>query len=170
MPSNESMSDGQGASKGEVHDGLIEQLQAAIESTFESIVLPFEGVEVHDAEEGEENVTVRATINFDGDVEGHVLIHCTLSGAHDISRGMLMLEEGDPLELEDVQDAMGECANLVAGVLKRNAFDKTGEVRMSCPTVEVDAQVKQFPDPDAQLAYKLIRGVSAAEVWVRQPS
>ena len=156
-------------SSSEVPADLIAQLQKAIEATFESIVLPFEGVETSAAAEGgdNENVTVRATINFEGDVEGHVLIHCSLSGAHDISRGMLMLEEGDPLELEDVQDAMGECANMVAGVLKRNAFDDAGHVVMSCPVVEVDAPEMEFPSPDAQLAYRLNRGVSAAEVWIK---
>ena len=162
MQSNASTADG-----GSCQD-LIQQLQAAIETTFQSIVLPFEGVSVHDAADGEDAVRIRATITFEGDLEGHVLIHCSLSGAHDISRGMLMLEEGDPLELSDVVDAMGECANLVAGVLKRNAFDTAGTVKMSCPKVEVDAPEQVFPRPDAQLAYKLVRGVSAAEVWVNR--
>lgn len=156
-------------SNGSTADGeLIAQLQKAIETTFASIVLPFEGVGLEDAKDGGEGVRVRATIKFDGDLEGHVLLHCSLSGAHDISRGMLMLEEGDPLELNDVVDAMGECANLVAGVLKRNAFDTAGTVRMSTPKVEVDAPDAVFPRPDAQLAYKLVRGVSAAEVWVNK--
>ena len=156
---------------------LIEQLQRAIETTFESIVLPFQGVAMEDVESGSPSdeshngVRVRATIEFEGDIEGHVLIHCSLGGAHDISRGMLMLEEGDPLEIEDVVDAIGECANLVAGVLKRNAFDGAGEVRMGCPKVEVEPPEAVFPKPDAQLAYKLVRGVSAAimastsQVW-----
>lgn len=161
MRSNDSTSEA--ARSGE----LTRQLQTAIETTFASIVLPFEGVEV-EAAESDDAVRIRATVTFEGDLEGHVLIHCSLGGAHDISRGMLMLEEGDPLELSDVVDAMGECANLVAGVLKRNALDAAGTVRMSCPSVEIEGAHQAFPTPDAQLAYKLVRGVSAAEVWLKK--
>lgn len=71
MQSNES------TAKGGVTKDLIQQLQEAIETTFSSIILPFEGVQVQDAEDTEGAVRVRATITFEGDLEGHVLIHCS---------------------------------------------------------------------------------------------
>jgi CheY-specific phosphatase CheX len=109
--------------------------------------------------EVEEQVTIR----FNGDANGCVVLRCSLEGADNIARGLLMLEEGGFLELSAIRDALGECANMLAGSLKTKALDPVGSFKLGLPS---------FSDPmhagnmEGALVYRVAEGVMSVEVWL----
>ncbi len=108
---------------------------------------------------------IEATVEFQGTLVGAVVLRCTTEGAQDIARSFLMLEEGDPLEEDEMADALGECANMVAGTLKTKGLDPHGEFQLGIP------QLKKNETPPVGrhrgvLAYRLTQGVIALEIWL----
>lgn len=72
-------------------------------------------------------------IRFTGDLSGHLVLRCTLTCALNLARGMLMMDEDEALEIEAVRDALGECANILAGSLKTKVLDPKGEFHLGIP-------------------------------------
>lgn len=120
------------------------------------------GITINSVEQ--ERVAFEATVAFHGKPSGAVLLRCTPLGALDITRGLLMLEEGDPVSIEDIKDALGECANMLSGSLKARALDPTGEFTLGTPVIDahVDRGMKEHV---GSLIYQLASGCTAIEVW-----
>ncbi|MBK7877311.1 MAG: chemotaxis protein CheX [Planctomycetes bacterium] len=111
------------------------------------------------------NVSIEAVVGFSGPAHGAVVLRCSPEGAADIARGLLMLGEGDTVELAEVRDALGECANMVTGALKTRALDPHGDFRLTVPTIDTCVSVP-VPHHGGRLVYKLAQGSAAIEIWL----
>lgn len=112
------------------------------------------------------NVSIEAIVEFEGPAVGAVVLRCSPEGAADIARGLLMLGAGDTIELSEVHDALGECANMVTGALKTSALDPHGAFRLAVPRIDTQVSV-QHPHQAGRLVYELAQGSAAVEIWFR---
>lgn len=109
-----------------------------------------------------------AVVEFRGVLEGHVTIRCNADGALDIARGLLMLDAGDSsLSIEEINDALKECANMVTGHVKTRVLDPLGGCQLSVPFVNSVA-TSAAAARDRMLLYKLQQGVISVEIWRRE--
>lgn len=111
------------------------------------------------------NFALEAVVGFSGPAKGAVILRCTHEGAYDIARGLLMLGAGDTVEIAEVRDALGECANMVTGALKTRALDPHGEFRISLPTIDTKVD-SGMPVACGRLVYRLAQGCAAVEIWI----
>jgi CheY-specific phosphatase CheX len=114
---------------------------------------------------GSHEVSIEAVVEFRGMANGAVLLRCTHDSAADIARGLLMLGAEENVELAEVRDALGECANMVTGVLKRRALDPHGEFRLSLPKIGTHVG-NQMPLRMGTLVFKLAEGCTGVEIWL----
>ncbi len=98
---------------------------------------------------------LHAQVDFQGAHQGTLSIACDAPGAEDLARGLLMLGPDDPLAPEEVADALKECANMVAGVLKTRAFGSDGDARLSVPRLQA------APAPAGALVWRVRGGTMA---------
>ena len=162
-------------------DLLLETLKTSIEDTFSAMLIHFSEA-AHQVRPSEENhvkgcsadeeqhpleIEYESSVKFEGALNGAVVLRFSAHGAQDVARGLLMLEEGDALELEDICDALGECANLVSGALKNKVLDPVSQFTMSVPTTCGPlASGESTQGHGSTLAYHLTRGQLTAEVWL----
>lgn len=114
---------------------------------------------------GTHDVAIEAIVEFSGMAHGAVLLRCTHAGATDIARGLLMLGAEEAVELAEVRDALGECANMVTGVLKRRALDPHGDFRLSLPKIGTHVG-GEMPTRVGTLVFKLAEGCTGIEIWL----
>jgi CheY-specific phosphatase CheX len=161
---------------------LVEVLKDAVQEVFCMMVSNFcETTIVSEPEDGalgvegefgtpeRVEITREASVKFhggDGEIEGSVLLRCSTEGALDIARGFLMTDEGAALEVEEINDALGECANMVTGVVKTQALDPRGSFEMGIPEVSEHSRARQG-EHLGSLAYRLTEGMISVEVWVK---
>ncbi len=74
------------------------------------------------------------TITFNGDLEGCLGICCSETCAGTIAANMLGLEPTE-ISKEDINDAMGEVANMIMGSIKSRIQNAVGSIRVSIPSV-----------------------------------
>jgi CheY-specific phosphatase CheX len=111
------------------------------------------------------NVSIEAVVEFSGAATGAVVLRCTPEAAADITRGLLMLGAGETVELAEVRDALGECANMVTGALKTRAFDPHGTFRLSVPKLDT---LVDLPESRrcGRLVFQVSEGSAAIEIWL----
>ncbi len=114
-------------------------------------------------------VQLEAVVAFHGPQNGAVVLQCTAEGATDIARGLLMLDAGTSIPLADVQDAIGECANMVAGSLKTRALDPYGEFKLGLPKFGAGAP-HACARSAGQLRFRMSQGCAAIEIWMEEPA
>ena len=163
---------------------LLAALQDAMQEVFTTMVFTICESAVHKADDAdprrrEDGIAVAgpdgdavytkfdidAEVEFRGDLNGWVVLRCSAQGAMDIARGLLMLEEGDALDVAEAADAIGECANMVTGVVKTKMLDPQGDFEIGCPKINLD-QGERPAVRAGTLAYHLERGVVAVEIWI----
>lgn len=152
---------------------LLEALEESVQEVFESIVLGFEravvrqegGLRVEPTRLRPGKLDLGVRVAFHGQLSGEVVLRCTADGAMDIGRGLLMLERGEALDVEEVSDALGECANMIAGLLKAKVLDPVGEYRLGLPEHGLDGA--SAAPRDGRLLYRLTEGITSVEVWRR---
>ncbi len=111
------------------------------------------------------HVDFEAIVDFKGVVNGAVILRAERDGALDIARGLLRLGEDEVLEIEDVMDALGECANMLTGSLKCKALDPCGGFHLGTP--KIDTRVDREHDHHfGGLVYQLSRGCTSLEIWM----
>jgi chemotaxis protein CheX len=93
--------------------------------------------EVHEEQEKPdlEDVTLLGTITFKGSLEGCLGICCGSRCARTIGANMLGTEPDEVMGDDDMNDAIGEIANMVMGALKARIQDEVGSVEVSIPSV-----------------------------------
>ncbi|MBK7641982.1 MAG: chemotaxis protein CheX [Planctomycetes bacterium] len=157
---------------------MVAHLQSAVEDVFQTMLNTMitlidagcaEGAPRAALPSGGEPARVQfeAVVPFSGPRNGAVVLQCTAEGAMDIARGLLMLEAGCSVPLEEVQDAIGECANMVSGSLKTRALDPYGVFHLGVPqfgTSSADASRRSA----GQLAFRMSEGCAAVEVWMEE--
>ncbi|MBI5364364.1 MAG: chemotaxis protein CheX [Planctomycetes bacterium] len=150
---------------------LLVHLEAAVDNVFTTMLSTVcELVEATSAEACAQedarlaSVAIEAIVEFEGPTAGAVVLRCSPEGAADIARGLLTLGAGDSIELAEVHDALGECANMVTGAFKTRALDPHGAFRLTVPKIDTHVVV-QHPHQAGRLVYELAEGSAAVEVW-----
>ncbi|MFC1763084.1 chemotaxis protein CheX [Planctomycetota bacterium] len=116
-------------------------LVTAAKEIFETMVFMNVGLVTHDKGRTTDDV-VLSTITFSGDVEGCLGVCCDQASATAIALNMLGMSPNDPLDTADIDDAMGEIANMVMGSIKSLTSDIFGEIQLSIPTVIKGAHIE----------------------------
>jgi chemotaxis protein CheX len=80
------------------------------------------------------NAGIAAIVGYGGDHEGTIAFICSRKVAAQLAEAMLMEDGLDP-ESEEVDDAMGEIANMIAGQLKNLVCQEGDEVQLSIPVI-----------------------------------
>lgn len=87
------------------------------------------------------NAGVAAIVGYAGEHEGTVIFTCGKPLAASFAELMLMEEGLDP-DGEEVDDAMGEIANMIAGQVKNLVCEKGNEVQLSMPVIIHDGDYR----------------------------
>jgi len=152
---------------------LLAALERAVDEVFTSMVCTFEALAGHGAPvaSGErrgprESFDREAVVEFRGSISGQVVFRCTASGAHDIARGLLMLDETTTLAVDEVNDALKECANMITGHVKTRVLDPLGSFDLSIPFMQ-DVRTDGAGPTCGALVYRLQQGVVSVELWRR---
>jgi len=85
-------------------------------------------------EEPLHNQGIAAIVGYAGEVDGSVIFTCSVKLAATLAGLMLMEDDVDP-ESEDVDDAVGEIGNMIAGQLKNLVCENGNEVQLSIPVI-----------------------------------
>jgi chemotaxis protein CheX len=99
---------------------------------------------LHSAErtdESQKNAGVAAVVSYAGEHEGTVVFSCGKPLAVSLAELMLMEEGLDP-DGDEVDDAMGEIANMIAGQIKNLVCRKGNEVQLSIPVILHDGDYR----------------------------
>jgi CheY-specific phosphatase CheX len=152
-------------------DELLAALRSAMQSVFETMVdLQAAGrglVPVSDLDPAlGATLELGAEVAFSGPVNGWILLRSSAEGARDIARGLLTLDEDCEVAADDAADALGECANMVTGMVKTSMLDPRGHATISCPLLHVGAPAQRSAHQAGSLAYRLTKGLVAAELWL----
>jgi len=89
-----------------------------------------------------EDVTLLGTITFKGHLEGCLSICCGVNCARTIAANMLGMDPSEEINDDDVNDAVGEVANMVMGAVKARIQDEVGNVEVSIPFVVQGLELK----------------------------
>lgn len=113
-----------------IHSDEIIQI---VQSIWASILnLPIEVSDINeDFPSSDRSRSFTGCVQLTGDFEGATLLHCPSRLAIQLS-ALMFEEETDKLSIEDVQDALGELTNMVAGNIKPLL---KGHSRLSLPSV-----------------------------------
>jgi chemotaxis protein CheX len=116
-------------------------LLSGAREVFETMV--FMGLE----ESSEQSATLNeeallGTITFKGKLEGCLGFCCTLQCAQIIAANMLGMDSNATLTEDDINDAIGEIANMVMGALKTRIQDGIGTIEVSIPSVVQGRQLR----------------------------
>lgn len=114
---------------------LRECLWSSVSEAFDTMIsLPLERVEEQDTIQYN-GLLLAATITFTGHIKGSLILLCSAGCAKKIARAMLMLEEDQPIEENEMNDALGEVVNLAIGGFKSRLLTIGDEIKISIPTV-----------------------------------
>lgn len=156
---------------------LIDVLKDSIQEVFSMMMSSVEEATLHrddrdsvqvrtaDGQVETADMGIEAKIVFEGGLNGVVVIRCSDQGALNVAQMLLMTEGEDVLAQEEIDDALGECLNMIAGSLKTKALDPVDDFQLGLP--EINASVTEQSDYRAgSLAYRLTDGFLAAEIWL----
>ncbi len=104
------------------------------------------------------------SIKIEGELEATVILRCDASGASDIAHDLLMLGPDETLAVDEIDDALGECANLIVGKVKTDLLDPIGTFRLGLPQ-KIDTTLPQPWKPAGHQLYRLKEGVISIELW-----
>jgi len=152
---------------------LLAALERAVDEVFTSMVCAFEALAENGSPVGSvtragarECFDREAVVEFRGAISGQVVLRCTAAGAHDIARGLLMLDGETALAIDEVNDALKECANMVTGRVKTQVLDPLGAFELSIPFMQ-DAGAHCDGPACGSLIYRLQEGLLSVELWRR---
>lgn len=161
---------------------LVQTLRVCVDAVFATMVTSFKAAAVKNVEslqprqEGairfrddgadpcSKEVHEQVEISFSGEsARGRVVLRCSVESADSIARGLLMMEESEALDPSVVRDALGECANMLAGSLKTKALDSIGTFKLGLPDFSYSAPAGEI---EGELVYQVAEGVMSVEVWL----
>ncbi len=151
---------------------LLELLRVSVDEVFETmldsvaVLIETQNSAGRSADEAAEpgGQSVEAVVEFRGPLDGAVVIRCSDKSAADLAREMLMVPATEVLKIEQVKDALGECANMVSGSLAGRAGNGEG-LRLGLPQTEVYQQADDW-FRCGRLVYCLSQGRVGVEIWL----
>ncbi|WP_456388170.1 chemotaxis protein CheX [Desulfolithobacter sp.] len=120
---------------------LAKYIQEATSDVFASMI--FLDIEPGEALENEDSVlesNISSMIGLAGDLKGLLAVHCPAEVARKITGSMLGMEV-EEID-DDVKDAIGEIANMVAGGLKTSLARDGKDVQLAIPTAIVGSSIR----------------------------
>lgn len=153
---------------------ILDQMKASVEEVFSTMLdtvakLVERGECKHVNGESEamdaSPVDIEAVVDFSGEPNGSVILRATAQGAVDIARKLLMMEDDESVDLDEIQDALGECANMVTGSLKTRVLDPGGTFNLSVPRIDTKVHV-EHTHPAGGLVFELVQGAVSVEIWL----
>lgn len=117
----------------------------SLEDSFaQMVMLPVVIGDAGPKEDGTPTGSISATIGLSGthdktgiEIRAKVSLIFSEYLALRIYRSMMMMEEGDPVESAELQDVVGELANMTAGGAKTKLSDHDFKLMLSLPTIAV---------------------------------
>jgi len=155
---------------------ILDQMKESVEEVFSTMLdTVAKLVERGDCKHvnGEDNiedvsaVDIEAVVDFAGEPNGAVILRATAQGALDIARKLLMMEDHETVDLEEIQDALGECANMVTGSLKTRVLDPGGTFNLSVPRIATRVDI-EHQHPTGALVFELSEGAVSVEIWLSE--
>jgi len=114
---------------------LEKPLWEAAKEAFETmIMLPIEPTDESECISDDVESTI-GSITFSGEMQGAVILKCSVESAEKIAKSMLMMESDDEVDKSEIHDAFGEVVNLVIGGFKSRIADSIGNIDISVPMV-----------------------------------
>jgi CheY-specific phosphatase CheX len=98
------------------------------------IMLPIEPVESF-SDDGDPTGSLVASITFTGSMTGALVIKTPKASAEHVAKSMMMMEADEEIDPVEVNDALGEVANLILGGFKTRIAEPIGEINISVPMV-----------------------------------
>lgn len=128
-----------------ITNAVIESCLKSIQSTFTSMVMmEIDILECHNKERGTPVGCISGSIGLSGkhaesgkDLRSQISLIFPERLAFAIFRSMMMMEPDDPAEQEEVNDTVGELANMTAGGAKTLLSEKGFDLTISLPTIAV---------------------------------
>lgn len=96
-----------------------------------------------DSQQQTQGDLILGSITFSGDLDGCLGIQLTNTCAQAIAKNMLGMEPEENINEEDINDAIGEVANMVMGSVKARLQDDCKKIDVSIPTVVNGQKIKQ---------------------------
>jgi chemotaxis protein CheX len=129
----------------EISNTIIDSLTQSLQSTFEQMVfIPISIEAALDKHDGTPTGCISGSIGLAGnssdpDLELRAQFCLVFSNgtAERIFRSMMMMEENDPVEINELRDVVGELANITAGGAKTALSEKGFKLNLSLPSVVV---------------------------------
>ena len=140
-------------------------------ATFETMVfMPLTVGEVIPRSPGEPKGSISGTVGMTGSVEatetefrGNISLIFTLDLAKAIFRGMMMMTEEDPVADEELNDVVGELANMVVGGAKAKLQDEGINYKIGLPNVVVGDN--HYLEPPKDAAVQIVPLTTASGVF-----
>jgi len=104
-------------------------------------------------EEPLHNQGIAAIVGYAGESDGSVIFTCSLDLAAKLA-GLMLMEEAVTPESEEVDDAVGEIGNMIAGQLKNLVCESGNEVQLSIPVIVRQGNY-HLPIPDSYDRWRL---------------
>lgn len=125
---------------------LRQALQETLEGVFATMLAkPVALVAVADGSSSPIDVgNIVANVALRGEREGTVSLVCNPGAARTLAASLLMADEPSTLDEAEVLDAIGECANMVAGGLKTRVFDPVGEWALGTPDCALQSALSEI--------------------------
>ncbi len=98
-----------------------------------------------------EEPAITSSIDFKGRYCGSLGVTCDIDTAKVIANNMLGTQGTDELKESQINDAMGEVANMVLGSVKAHLFEVIGDVKVTIPRVFNSLSVDNNVGEDAEL-------------------
>ncbi|MDF1837827.1 MAG: chemotaxis protein CheX [Planctomycetota bacterium] len=111
------------------------------------------------------DIAYEVMVEFSGPKDGVVVMRCQESCANNITRGMLSMEECEPVAQSEIHDALGECTNMLGGFFKRQALDPRGSFRLGIPKI-AEYVAAESAVVQGSLIYELSDSRASVEVWL----
>lgn len=123
---------------------LKDALLSGAQEVFETMVfMALEEVDdAADAADCCEDVSLLGTITFKGSIEGCLGLRFSSECARTIAANMLGTDPSGDLHETDINDAVGEVANMVMGAIKSRVQDEIGSMEVSIPSVVQGREMK----------------------------
>ena len=128
---------------------MVEQIcfkEALLEGTkeiFETMIF----MDIQESSEPGESIegdALLGSITFSGDIDGCLGLQFSKVCAQTIAKNMLGMEPEEEISEEEINDAIGEVANMVMGSVKSRLQDNIKNINVSIPTVVGGQKIKQY--------------------------
>lgn len=153
-------------------DDIRKSIESTIIETFDAMMsMPLEAVAEDEAAKLDDGKTMVGAIHFGGEVVGVMSFTLTEDFARTVTAAMLGMEVDEIESMEEVNDVIGELANIVAGNLKSEFLDQGLTCVISTPSITSGSDFKIDPidiAPPVSFVFKHAEEIVYVELCVKE--